>query len=32
MARTAVQASRGVQVPKQALEQPPLTIHTLGDA
>ena len=32
MARSAAQASRGVQVPKEALEQPPLAIHTLGDA
>ena len=32
MARTAAHASRGVQVPKQVLEQPPLTIHTLGAA
>ena len=31
MARSAVQASRGVQVPKDALEESPLTIHTLGD-
>jgi len=32
MARSAVQATRGVQVPKVALDEPPLTIHTLGDA
>jgi peptide deformylase len=32
MARSAVQATRGVQVPKEVLEEPPLTIHTLGDA
>lgn len=31
MARSAVQASRGVQVPKDGLEESPLTIHTLGD-
>jgi peptide deformylase len=31
MARSAVQANRGVQVPKDALEESPLTIHTLGD-
>ena len=31
MARSAVQASRGVQVPKDVLEEPSLTIHTLGD-
>ena len=31
MARSAVQASRGVHVPKDALEEPSLTIHTLGD-
>lgn len=31
MARSAVQASRGVQVPKDGLEEAPLTIHTLGD-
>lgn len=31
MARSAVQVSRGVQVPKDALEESPLTIHTLGD-
>ena len=31
MARSAVQANRGVQVPKDALEVSPLTIHTLGD-
>ena len=31
MARSAVQASRGVQVPKDAIEESPLTIHTLGD-
>ncbi len=31
MARSAVQASRGVQVPKDAPEESPLTIHTLGD-
>lgn len=31
MARSAVQASRSVQVPKDALEESPLTIHTLGD-
>ena len=31
MARSAVQASRGVQGPKDAIEESPLTIHTLGD-
>ena len=31
MARQAEQTSRSVQVPKEALEQPPLLIHTLGD-
>ncbi|KMM16706.1 peptide deformylase [Synechococcus sp. GFB01] len=31
MAHSAAQASRGVQVPKQVLDQPPLPIHTLGD-
>ncbi len=31
MARQAEQCSRGVQVPKEVLEHPPLTIHTLGD-
>ncbi|MDA0717294.1 MAG: peptide deformylase [Cyanobacteria bacterium] len=31
MARSAVQASRGVQVSKDPLEEPHLTIHTLGD-
>lgn len=30
MARTAEQGSRTVQVPKEPLDQPPLTIHTLG--
>ena len=30
MARTAEQASRTVLVPKVALDEPPLTIHTLG--
>jgi peptide deformylase len=32
MARQAEQISRGVQVPKEALDHAPLTIHTLGDA
>jgi len=31
MARNAEQNSRTVQVPKQALDEPPLTIRTLGD-
>ncbi|TWB89852.1 peptide deformylase [Synechococcus sp. Ace-Pa] len=31
MARQAEQTSRGVQVPKQVLDSPPLTIRTLGD-
>jgi len=31
MARQAEQTSRGVHVPKQALDSPPLTIRTLGD-
>ena len=31
MARQAEQTSRSVQVPKEALDQPPLAIHTLGD-
>lgn len=31
MARSAEQTSRTVQVPKEAMDQPPLTIHTLGD-
>ncbi len=31
MARQAEQLNRGVQVPKQALDSPPLAIHTLGD-
>ena len=31
MARSAAQASRGVQVPKDVLEESSLTIHTLGD-
>lgn len=31
MARQAEQSSRGVQVPKEVLDSPPLTIHTLGD-
>jgi peptide deformylase len=30
MARSAEAGSRSVQVPKEPLEQPPLTIHTLG--
>ncbi|SBO44693.1 peptide deformylase [Cyanobium sp. NIES-981] len=32
MARSAELSSRSVQVPKQALDHPPLEIHTLGDA
>ena len=32
MARAAVRTGSGVQVPKQALDQPPMPIHTLGDA
>jgi peptide deformylase len=32
MARAAAQSGRGVQVPKQPLEAPPMAIHTLGDA
>ncbi len=32
MARTAEQSSRRVQVPKQAVSDPALTIHTLGDS
>lgn len=32
MARAAVRSGGGVQVPKQALDQPPMEIHTLGDA
>ncbi|MFQ6538715.1 MULTISPECIES: peptide deformylase [Aphanothece] len=32
MARSAELSSRSVQVPKEPLDQPPLTIHTLGDA
>ncbi|MEB3263356.1 MAG: peptide deformylase [Synechococcus sp.] len=31
LARSAEQQNRAVQVPKEALESPPLTIHTLGD-
>ena len=31
MARSAEQTTRTVQVPKEALDQPPLTIRTLGD-
>lgn len=31
MARQAEQTTRAVQVPKEVLEAPPLTIHTLGD-
>ena len=31
MARAAAQSGRGVQVAKEALAQPPMTIHTLGD-
>jgi len=31
MARQAEQTSRGIQVPKEVLEHPPLPIHTLGD-
>lgn len=31
MARQAEQTSRSVQVPKEALDHPPLAIHTLGD-
>ncbi|MEB3295999.1 MAG: peptide deformylase [Cyanobacteriota bacterium] len=31
MARTAAQASRGVQVPKQVMDNPPFPIHKLGD-
>lgn len=31
MARSAAQASRGVQVPKQASDHPPYAIHKLGD-
>jgi len=31
MARTAEQASRGVQVPKVAMDNPPFPIHKLGD-
>jgi peptide deformylase len=31
MARQAEQTSRSVQVPKQAIDHPPLAIHTLGD-
>ncbi|MCP9826857.1 MULTISPECIES: peptide deformylase [unclassified Synechococcus] len=31
MARQAEQSSRTVQVPKQVLDAPPLTIHRLGD-
>jgi peptide deformylase len=30
MARSAEQMSRGVQVPKQVIDNPPLTIATLG--
>ena len=30
MARTAEQGNRSVHVPKEPLDQPPLTIHTLG--
>jgi peptide deformylase len=32
MARAAVRTGGGVQVPKVALSQPPMEIHTLGDA
>ncbi len=32
MARTAEQSSRRVQVPKQVVSDPALTIHTLGDS
>lgn len=32
MARAAAQSGRGVQVAKVPLEQPPMLIHTLGDA
>lgn len=32
MARAAVRSGGGVQVPKVALDQPPMEIHTLGDA
>ena len=32
MARAAVRSGGGVQVPKAALDQPPMQIHTLGDA
>ena len=31
MARSAEQSSRTVQVPKESLDQPPLTIRTLGN-
>jgi peptide deformylase len=31
MARTAERPGRSVQVPKQAVDEPPLPIHTLGD-
>ena len=31
MARQAEQTSRSIQVPKEALDHPPLAIHTLGD-
>jgi peptide deformylase len=32
MARQAELTSRGVHVPKEVVDHPPLTIHTLGDA
>jgi peptide deformylase len=31
MARSAEQSSKGVHVPKQPLDSPPMAIHTLGD-